>query len=198
MLLRGPHIADGQRTIFYPEVAANVEENACKPARLNCVKRTVVAVLVVIALGGCLGKFRPPLEQRTSHGPTARQFWMMKQYIANDREPSLDERRHWEDQLELQIAQYLRQNQDAANALHVSAFRFDKQVVTGMTKEQVLILLGAPEAVTSDAGEMEKLGRKYWKDLQGNVTEAWVYDLGWRFFFSGQNLAAITQYLERD
>ena len=100
--------------------------------------------------------------------------------------------------LDLQIAQYLRQNPEAANALHVSAFRFDKQVVTGMTKEQVLILLGAPETVTSDAGEMEKLGRKYWKDLQGNVTEAWVYDLGWRFFFSGQKLTAITQYLERD
>src|SRR5205823_9898619 len=100
------------------------------PARLSRVKRTVVAVLVMVALGGCLGKFGRPLEQRTSHGPTARQFWMMKQFIANDREPSIDERRHWEDQLDLQIAQYLRQNPEAANALHVSAFRFDKQVVT--------------------------------------------------------------------
>ena len=123
-------------------------------------KRTVAAVLVVVALGGCgLGKFRAPLEQRTSHGPTAQQFWTLKQMIANDREPNIDERRHWEDQLDQQIALYLRQNPDAANALHVSSFRFDKQVVTGMTKEQVLILLGAPEAVSSDAAEMEKLAQ---------------------------------------
>ena len=163
-------------------------------------KRTTVALLVlVLVLPGCLGKwFGDPLEQRTSHGPTARHFWMLKQMIANDREPNIDERRHWEDQLDQQIALYLRQNPDAANALHVSSFRFDRQVVTGMTKEQVLILLGAPEAVSADASEMEKLARKYWKDLQGNVTEAWVYELGWRMYFSGQKLAAITQYLERD
>ena len=45
---------------------------------------------------------------------------------------------------------------------------------------------------------MEKLARRYWKELQGNVTEAWVYDLGWRFYFTGPKLVAITQYLERD
>ena len=31
-----------------------------------------------------------------------------------------------------------------------------------------------------------------------HVTEAWVYDLGWRFFFAGPKLFTITQYLERD
>jgi hypothetical protein len=118
--------------------------------------------------------------------------------MANDREPRLEERRHWEDQLEQTIDRYLRANPEAANALHVTSFRYDKQVVTGMSKEQVLILLGAPEAVTVDQGEMEKLARKYWKELAGNVTEAWVYDLGWRMFFSGNKLLTITQYLERD
>jgi len=174
-----------------------VAVNACKPARLSRVKRLAVALVVIVALSGC-ARFRPPLEQKTSHGPTARQFWLLKQLVANEREPSMDERRHWEDQLDQRISQYLRENPEAANALHVSAFRFDKQVVTGMTKEQVMILLGAPEAVTADQGEMEKLARRYWKDLQGNVTEAWVYDLGWRFYFTGPKLVAITQYLERD
>ena len=160
-------------------------------------KRLAVVLVAVLALSGC-ARFRPPLEQRTSHGPTARQFWLLKQMVANDREPSLDERRHWEDQLDQQIAQYLRQNPEAASALYVSSFRFDKQVVTGMTKEQVLILLGAPETVTNDQSIMEQLARRYWKDLQGNVTEVWVYDLGWRFFFAGPKLFTITQYLERD
>jgi len=162
------------------------------------VKRAVLALLLVVALGGCLGKFRAPLEQRTSHGPTARQFWLLKQMTMNSREPTIEERRHWEDQLDQQIAQYLRLNPEAANALHVLSFRFEKQVVTGMTKEQVIILLGAPEAVTTDPVEMEKLARRYWKELQGNVTETWVYDLGWRFYFTGTKLVAITQYLERD
>jgi hypothetical protein len=162
------------------------------------VKRTALALVVIVALSGCLGKFRGPLEQRTSHGPTARQFWTLKMMVANDREPRIEERRHWEDQLDQQIERYLRQNPEAANALHVTSFRFDKQVVTGMTKEQVLILLGAPEALTVDQAEMEKLARRYWKELQGNVTEAWVYDLGWRFFFSGGKLLSITQYLERN
>ena len=160
-------------------------------------KTVSIAVLALLVLAAC-ARFGPPLEQRTSRGPNARQFWMLRQMMANNREPSLDERRHWEDQLDQQISHYLRQNPEAANALHVSSFRFDKQVVTGMTKEQVLILLGAPEAVTADQGEMEKLARRYWKDMQGSVTEAWVYDLGWRMFFSGPHLATITQYLERD
>ena len=118
--------------------------------------------------------------------------------VANNREPNLDERRHWQDELDQRITQYLREHPEAANALDVSSFRFDKQVVTGMTKEQVLILLGAPVAVTADQGEMGKLARRYWKDIEGNVTEAWVYDLGWHMFFSGPRLFTITQYLERD
>jgi hypothetical protein len=161
------------------------------------VKPVVVAAAALLLLAAC-ARFSPPLEQRTTHGPTARQFWTLRMMLANNRQPNIDERRHWEDQLDQQISQYLRQNPEAANALHVSSFRFDRQVVTGMTKEQVLILLGAPEAVTSDQGEMEKLARRYWKDMRGGVTEAWVYELGWRMFFSGPTLATITQYLERD
>jgi len=67
-----------------------------------------------------------------------------------------------------------------------------------MSKEQVLILLGAPDGVTYDQAVMEKAARRYWKDMQGNVTEAWQYPLGWTMFFAGQRLMYITQYLERD
>jgi hypothetical protein len=161
------------------------------------VKWSAAAVVAVLLLTGC-ATLAPPLEQRTTHGPTARQFWTLRMMLANNREPTLDERRHWDDQLEIQIQQYLIQHPEQANSLHVSAFRFSKQVVTGLVKEQVLILLGPPEAVTTDQAEMEKLARRYWKQLQGNVTEAWVYPLGWRFYFAGPTLVDITQYLERD
>jgi hypothetical protein len=161
------------------------------------VKLAAAALAVVLLLAGC-AKWGPPLEQRTTHGPTARQFWALRMAMSNNREPSLDERRHWEDQLDARIQQYLHQHPEEAGALHVAAFRFTKQVVTGMTKEQVLILLGPPDAVTVDQAVMEKAARRYWKDLQGNVTEAWIFPLGWSLFFTGPRLTEITQYLERD
>src|SRR3989442_13788619 len=110
-------------------------ENACRPGGLSRVRRLAVAFVVIVALSGC-ARFRPPLEQKTSHGPTARQFWLLKQMVSNEREPSMDERRHWEDQLDQRISQYLRENPEAPNARHASAFRFDNQFVPGMTKEQ--------------------------------------------------------------
>jgi hypothetical protein len=161
------------------------------------VKWPAAALAAVLLLAGC-ATWGPPLEQRTTQGPTARQFWMLRTMLANDREPTLDERRHFEDQLEIEIQRYLAVHPEAANALHVTSFRFTKQVVTGMAKEQVLILLGPPEGVTENQAEIEALARRYWKQLQGNVTEAWIYPLGWRFYFAGQSLVEITQYLERD
>jgi hypothetical protein len=147
----------------------------------------------ILLLAGCAAP-TPAVEQRTSQGPTARQFWMLRSMV-NNREPSLDERRHFDDQLELRIDQYLAQHPEDANSLQVSSFRFDRRVVTGMSKEQVLILLGPPQAVTMDQGQMEKLARRFWKGMQGNVTEAWVYPLGWRIFFTGPRVTEITQYL---
>jgi hypothetical protein len=161
------------------------------------VKSSAVLLAAVALLAAC-ATLQPPLEQHTSQGPTARQFWTLRMLMANNREPTIDERRHWEDDLETRIERYLIEHPEAANALNVSAFRFTKQVVTGMTKEQVLILLGPPEGVTADQAVMEKAARRYWKDMQGNVTEAWSYPLGWTFFFTGQQLKEITQYLERD
>ena len=140
----------------------------------------------------------PPVEQRTSQGPTARQFWMLRSVMTNNREPSLDERRHFDDQLELRISQYLAQHPEDANSLQVSSFRFDKRVVIGQSKEQVLILLGAPLGVTSDQAEMEKLAGRFAKEIQGNVTECWVYPVGWRIFFTGPRVLEITQYLEKN
>ena len=160
--------------------------------------RAAACLALVLLLVAC-ARLRPPVEQRSTHGPTARQFFVLQMAVANGREPNLDERRHWEDQLDYRIQQYLMKNPEQANSLHVATFRFDKQVVTGMEKEQVTMLLGVPISTTIEPAEMEKLGRKYWRLIQaGNVSEVWVYELGWRFYFSGSKLVDITQYLERD
>ena len=160
--------------------------------------QAIALVLAAVLLTGCASVWAKPVEQRTTHGPTARQFWLLRQYVANNRAPKQDERRMWEDDLDLQIQQYLMKNPEAASSLQVSTFKFHKQVVTGMSKEQVLILLGPPDLVTEDQARMEKLARRYWPQLQGNVTEAWVYPLGWNMYFAGPKLVDITQYLEKD
>ena len=147
-----------------------------------------------VALGGCITRPQT-IEQRATTGPTSEQMLNMKVMVAAGREPTFEEKRQWESQVEEKISGYLRQHPDKANALDVSQFRFYRQAAVGMDKEQIMILLGPPTRVTGDQGQMEKIARGYWAAVRGNATEAWVYPLGWNLFFAGQNLIDITQYL---
>ncbi len=156
--------------------------------------RLVVLLAVLAVLAGCS---RPPLEQRTTHGPSAEEFFLYRSLQMNGRQPNFDERRYWEDQLDHQIAQYLHRHPEDANSLDISTFRFYRRAAVGQSKEQILILLGPPLSVTTDADEIAKLARRYAPDLKGRATEAWVYPLGWAFYFAGPRAIAITQYLER-
>lgn len=157
--------------------------------------RTLVAACLVLALAAC--KTAKPIEQRTTQGPLAEDLWMLKVVTANGREPTFDERRHWEDDISFRIGKYLREHPEAANSLDVSTFRFVKRASVGMTQEQVLILLGPPVARTTDPAEMEKLASKYWPTVKEQAKEAWVYPLGWRLFLADGRLVDITQYLPR-
>jgi hypothetical protein len=149
-----------------------------------------MAVAVVVT--GCASMRR--VEQRTTQGPSAREIWYLRMITQNGREPTFDERLDWENQLETKISRYLSANPEAANSLQVSSFRFDRRAAVGMTKEQVFLLLDAPVVVTSSEADMEKLARRYWPLMKGNVTEAWVYPMGWNLYFAGSRLVDITQY----
>jgi hypothetical protein len=156
---------------------------------------TVLALVVnAVALGGCITRPQT-IEQRATTGPTSEQMLNIKVMTAAGREPTFEEKRQWEAQVEEKISGYLRQHPDKANALDVSQFRFYRQAAVGMDKEQIMILLGPPVRVTGDQGQMEKIARGYWAAVRGNATEAWVYPLGWNLFFAGQNLIDITQYM---
>jgi hypothetical protein len=158
--------------------------------------RALVTALILL-LAGC-ATLKPPVEQRTSHGPSAEEFFIFRSMLLNGREPSFDERRYWEDQLDLKISKYLAQHPDAANSLEVSTFRFYRRASVGMSKEQILILLGTPEGRTTETEQMQKVARKYWPGIkEASATEAWTYPLGWSFFFAGAKVTDITQYLER-
>lgn len=158
--------------------------------------RLVALGSLVLALAAC-GTLRGPLEQRTTHGPSAEEFFLLKTMLTNGREPTFDERRFWEDQLDDQIGRYLRAHPDAASSLDVSTFRFYRRAALGQSKEQVQILLGRPLTTTSDETEMEKLARRYWSTIKEHAKEAWSYQLGWSIFFADDKVVDITQYLER-
>jgi hypothetical protein len=161
----------------------------------------VSLLIVVLSVLGCrsmgpLREFGDKIEQRTTEGLTAEQMFTYKSIVQNGREPNFDEKITWRNSIDLKIREYLRNHPEDANSLLVSKFRFDRRATVGMSKEQVMILLGPPGEVTSDAARMQQVARKYWSELQGNVTEAWIYPLGWNYYFTGDRLRDITQFLE--
>lgn len=165
---------------------------------LTGVKGAGVVLAVVLAAAACASTTGSVVvEQRTTQGPQAEELWVYRVTLANGREPTFEERTHWERQLDAAISRYLAKDQEYANSPNVLTFRSARQVEVGMSKEQVVILLGAPQRTTTDTGEIEKLAGKYWPDVQTEATEAWVYPMGWRFYFAGVRLVDITQYQTR-
>lgn len=149
---------------------------------------------VVLASAACASSAAPKVEQRTTQGPSAEDLFVYRTVTQNGRAPTFDERRHWEGQLDLAISRYLAADQEFASSPQLSTFRLLRQPAVGMSKDQVLILLGPPEWTTTDVAEIERLARKYWGEMRGKVDEAWSYPLGWRLYFSGSRLVDITQF----
>lgn len=154
----------------------------------------LLAVLVPLLLSACLTS-RDPVQQRTTQGPTAELFWTAIMVVQNGRAPTFEEKRYWEDDIDARIATYLRAHPEASNALNVSSFRFHRQVVVGMDREQVKILIGEPVRSSTDAQEMRNVARGYWPAIRGKASEVLVYPLGWALFFEGPKLVDITQYV---
>jgi len=157
--------------------------------------RALSLVLLLFALAACRSTAG---EQRTLQGPTALEIWTAGVILRTGREPTFDERYQWDSQMERRISTYLSAHPEISNSPEVSNFTFLRQVAVGMSKEQVQLLLGLPAGAATDPAEIEKLARAYWPLIkEGQVTEAWVYPLGWRLYFSGPRVVDITQYLER-
>ena len=159
--------------------------------------RTLVLTLaLLIALAACAQL--TTTEQRVFQGPTAAEIWTAGVLLVTGREPTFDEKHQWEVQIDRRISQYLHQHPEIANSADVQIFQYVRQVTVGMTKEQVVILLGAPVVATKDAAEIEKLARGYWRLIKPkNVTEAWLYPQGWRLYLGESKVVDITQYTER-
>lgn len=154
-----------------------------------------LAAALLVALAACAQI--TTLEKRAIHGPTAEEIWTARVMLTTGREPSFDEKRQWEDQMDVRLSRYLAQNPQVANAADVQTFRFVRQVTVGMSKDQVLLLLGAPAHATKDAAEIEKLARGFWPLIKANnPAEVWLYFPGWHLYVNESRVVDITQYLE--
>ncbi len=137
------------------------------------------------------------VDQRSSSGPTAEQMLDGRAVLQSGRDASFDERMTFENDLDQRISRYLALHPEVANGFDVSTFRVNHQVMVGMSKEQVEILMGPADTAVKEPAEIEKLARRFAPAVKGKADEAWVYPLGWRFYFEGPKLIAITQYLTR-
>ncbi len=134
------------------------------------------------------------VDQVTSEGPTAEKVWKHRFVQANQRTPGFEEKLSFQDQLDTRVRQYLARNPEAANSLRVSNLRFWYQASAGMTREEVRLLLGAPDEVTADPTRMAALARKFWPEVKEKAKESWTYPDGWTLFFDGERLVTLTQY----
>lgn len=164
---------------------------------LTPVKRLPVAVVSWL-LAGCAA-ILPPIDQRTTQGPTAGELWTARVMQQTGRTPSFEEKRHFEEDMDERIGRYLREHEDAASSLTLLSFRSLRQVTVGMDKMQVEILLGAPLTITRDPAQMQNFARHHWPEIRDKVKpdEAWSYPFGWVVYFAKSRVADITQYLPR-
>jgi len=154
--------------------------------------RPVVFGLVLgVLLGGC-ALFT--VDQRASEGPTAEDVWKERFKLVNGRGPSFSETQGFEEQMDAQVREFLRKNPEVGNSYRATNLRLFRQVMVGMTKEEVTLLLGKPHDVTDDAARMEVLARRWWPAVKANAKEAWVYPGGWTLYFDGDALTEMTRY----
>ena len=152
-------------------------------------------VLVLLSLLAGCAVLKPAIDQRTTQGPTATEFWTVRVMQQTGRAPSFEEKRHFDEQMDDRIGQYLREHDEAASSLTVMSFRSLKQVTVGMEKAQVEILLGPPLTTTRDAAQMQSFARRHWPEIRGKADEAWSYPFGWVVYFAKSRVIDLTQYL---
>jgi hypothetical protein len=153
----------------------------------------LAAVLLAAVAAGCAAP-PEPVVVRSPSGPTAREVFTVRAWELAGREPSFEERRLWEEQLDLRVGQYLRDHPELEQSPRYADFRMLRQVTLGSRREEVRVLLEAPRERTRDPERLAALAAPHWEAIRGRATEAWVYPAGWVLFFDD---AALVDILRR-
>jgi hypothetical protein len=146
---------------------------------------TLLVLLVVGALSGCASGGQ---VLRATQGPTADDVWVARFVQGYGRLPTFDEEIAWKEGLESRVLAYLSRRPEVATSPRASRFRFQRNVMVGMQKDEVVLLLEQPDTMTSDEAVMRAAAGRFWEPIGRHAKEMWTYPSGWRLYFDGDRL----------
>jgi hypothetical protein len=158
-------------------------------ARLRRAGRAAIPALV-LALGACAST--ADSVQRATEGPTAEEIHRARFVRGYGRVPTFDESVAWRDELDRRVAEYLIRRPEVGTSPRASQFRFQRRVSVGMSQEEVTLLLGAPDGVTTDEAAMRTAAGRFWPEVGTQAKEMWAYPGGWRLYFEAGRLVDLT------
>ena len=76
--------------------------------------------------------------------------------------PTFDETSGFRGDLDLRVSQYLGRHPDVSSSPRVSRFTFARRVAVGMSKEEVVLLIGPPVATTQEGARRQEAAKQFW------------------------------------
>ena len=154
--------------------------------------RTALAALGFLCTLSACASSKEPLVQRATEGPTADQMYAARFAGDYGRQPTFDETSAFRGQLEDRVSAYLTRHPDLSTSTRASQFTFHRRAAVGMTREEVVLLLGPPSSQTTDPPRMEAAAKQFWPAVGRQATEMWSYPDGWSLYFDGDRLVDLT------
>jgi hypothetical protein len=150
--------------------------------------RRWLPLLVLLSAGALSGCASGGQVLRATQGPTADDVWVARFVQGYGRFPTFDEEIAWKEGLESRVLAYLSRRPEVATSPRASRVRFQRSVVVGMEKDEVVLLLEQPDTVTSDEAAMRAAAGRFWEPIGKHAKEMWTYPSGWRLYFDGDRL----------
>jgi hypothetical protein len=155
--------------------------------------RSAVPALAV-ALSACAANLEN--VEQTTQGPTSIDVLTARSQAINGRDPSFDEKRIWDDKIELRVDKYLRAHPELERSPRYLELRFWRQISPGASRGEVEMLLDEPQEQTIDPAFMAVLADRHWDDVGRKAKEAWVY-YGWVIYFDDAVVVAMVRRVGR-
>lgn len=146
--------------------------------------------MVLAVLAGCAAP--KELVQRATAGPTADEIYLARFVKGYGRPPSFNETLAWREQFDQRVSEYISRQPGMVASPRVTQFRVERRVAVGMTKEEVSLLVGLPEAIVADEKLMEAAAKQFWPEVRKSAKEMWTYPAGWQLYFDGDRLVDLT------
>ena len=154
--------------------------------------RRLALALGLLVLAGCASAGINAQVQRAFEGPTSEEIFRARFVRGYARVPTFDESNRFRDELEERIREHVKRHPELLTSPRLSQLRFHQRVAVGMPREEIVLLLGQPDALTSDATVMEAAAKTFWPVMKSRAKEMWAYPTGWMLYFDGDLLTDIT------